>query len=149
MYFVTLPSLLHLSLHYFLCLRLYSMFRNLPPSFSVVLITYSMLPKTSLYDIDCPDLTSTIEQSLASVYLAVIIFSSFWALGITPWLSSFSLSSCISWSGLLATASGWGRDRSGARIRILLPPPALYLIIFVLCHSLSGVSILPGAAYNM
>ena len=107
-----------------------------------------MLPKTSLYDIDCPDLTSTTEQSLSCLYLAFIMSSSFWASGGTPWISSFSLSSCVSCPGLLATASGWGRDRSGARIRISLPPPALYLITAVLCHNLPGTSILPGAAYN-
>ena len=108
-----------------------------------------MLPKTSLYDIDPPDLNSTIEQSLSCLYLAFIISSSLWGTGNTPWLSSFSLSSSVSCPGLLATASGWGRDRSGVRTRTSLPPPALYLITAVLCHSLPGTSILPGAAYNI
>ena len=120
------------------------MIRNLPPSFSVVLKTFSMLPKTSLYDTDRPDLTSTIEQCLASLYLADIISSSLLDSGIIPWLNSFSLSATVSCPGLLATASGWGRDRSGARIRTSLPPAALYLIVAVLCHSLPGTSVLPG-----
>ena len=125
------------------------MIKNLPPSFSVVLRRCSMLPKTSLYDIDSPDLNSTIEQSLSSLYLAFIISSSFWASGGTPWSSSCSLSSCVSFPGLLATASGWGRDRSGARIRTSLPPPASYLISAVFCHSLPGTSVIPRAAYNI
>ena len=137
---VTLIKFLALYIH--VHVLVYRMIRNLPPSFSVVLRTCLMLPNASLYDIDPSDLTSTIEQSLASMYLAFIISSSFWASGGSPWFSSRSLSSCVSCPGLLATASGWGRDRSGAMIRTSLPPAALYLIIVVLRHSLPGTSIL-------
>ena len=106
---------------------------SLPPSFCVVFRRCAMFFMTSSRDNDCPDSTLIL---LSSSYLAFIISSLLWhESGGSPCLCSVSLSSCVSWPGLLSTASGkmlHSDSLSGlARIRISLPPMALYILVAV------------------